>query len=245
LLLIAFSSCICAYGQKIKGTVSDKSTKQPVSGALVSLGSSKTYTNTLGEFAIAATDLNDSLKISHFAYKIYSTLPSRAIIYLHIELEPKIITLKEVTVRSRREDAFKKDSIENRMAYAKQFNYKGPTLEDALTGNADKQPGDLISLNPLTLIAALTKKSSPEYKFSKILLRDEQDEYVSRKFNGGIVTRITGLKGDTLSAFLTSYRPTYKFAKKASDYDMEIYIKDSYKRFKNDGFPSVNPFGKP
>jgi hypothetical protein len=229
-----------SYGQKITGSVVDKTTKQPVSGALVSLGKLKTLTNKLGEFEIAVSELNDSLKIVHFAYKTYTVLINKATTTLHIELEPAVISLNVVTVHGDRD--FKKDSIANRIAYAKQFNYKGPTIMDAFTGNPDKQPGELISINPLLLIAALTKKSTPEYKFNKILIRDEQAEYVDRKFNRGIVSGITGLKGDTLSVFLTTYRPTYLFAKSATDYDMEIYIRDSFKAFEKDGISGADPF---
>lgn len=92
------------------------------------------------------------------------------------------------------------------------------------------------------MIAALTKKSTPEYKFNKILIRDEQADYLDRKFNRGIVSRITHLRGDTLSEFLIRYLPTYQFAKKSTDYDMEIYIKESYEKFKKEGFSGSDLF---
>jgi hypothetical protein len=242
LLLIVFVTCCSSYGQKITGIVIEKTTKMPVSGALVSLGSTKTYTNTSGGFEISANNsaMNDSLTIVHFAYKTYSIAISKAITTLHIELEPAVISLNVVTVHSDRD--FKKDSIENRIAYARQFNYKGPAVLDAFTGNPNKQPGELISINPLLLIAALTKKSTPEYKFYKILIRNEHEQYVDEKFNRGIVTRITGLRDDTLSVFLTQYRPTYQFVLKAADYDMEFYIKESFKKFEKEGFKVNDPF---
>jgi hypothetical protein len=240
LLLMVIIASINSYGQKITGTVIDKTTKQPISGALVSTGASKTITNKHGEFEIAAPGSNDSLKIVHFAYKTYTILITKATATLYIELESTVISLNVVTVHGDKD--FKKDSIANRIAYAKQFNYKGPTVMDAFNGNPDKQPGELISINPLLLIAALTKKSTPEYKFNKILIRDEQAEYVDTKFNRGIVSGITGLKGDTLSVFLTTYRPTYLFAKSATDYDMEIYIRDSFREFQKNGVSGADPF---
>jgi hypothetical protein len=241
LLLIAFNAGTC-YAQRITGIVTDKTTNQPVNGALVSLSSQKAFTNNLGEFTITAPGNNDSLKVTHFGYKPYQVILNKALTIVHIELEPAVIALNQVVVYANREDEFKKDSINNRLAYASQFNYTGPKIKDAFTGNANKQPGELISINPLILIAALTKKSTPEYKFHKTLLNDEQAEYVSRKFNRGIVAPITGLKGDTLSAFLIRYRPDYAFAKKATDYDMINYIKDRYKEFAADGFKADNPF---
>jgi hypothetical protein len=38
------------------------------------------------------------------------------------------------------------------------------------------------------------------------------------------------------------YRPTYKFAHKATDYEMELYIKDCYKKFLKDGLNGVELF---
>ena len=242
LLLILLATCTCSYGQKITGFVTDKTTRQLVSGALVTAGTAKTYTNVSGGFQIDVIDLRDSLKITHFAYKTYTIAISKASAVLHIELEPSVISLNTVTIHGDRD--FKKDSIENRIAYAKQFNYKGPTVMDAFTGNSNKQPGDLISINPLLLIAALTKKSTPEYKFNKILIRDEHEQYVDEHFNKGIVSRVTGLSGDTLSVFLTQYRPSYQFVLKATDYDMEVYIKESLRKFEEGGVSVLNPFAK-
>ena len=137
---------------------------------------------------------------------------------------------------------FKKDSVNNRLEFEKQFNYKPPRLIDAFNTNAIKQPGELITINPFTLLAVLTKKSSPEYKFNKKLIEDEQEDYVSQKFNKGAVFKITGMKGDTLSEFLTRYRPAYQFAVKATAYDMQIYIKESFIKFKKEGFPGNSAF---
>jgi hypothetical protein len=130
LSLIFIVTVANGYGQKITGFVVDKTNQLPISGALVSIGTSKTYTNMSGRFEITNTALNDSLKIVHFAYKTYTVVISKTVVTLHIELEPTVISLNTVTVHSDRN--FKKDSIENRIAYAKQFNYKGPTVMDAL-----------------------------------------------------------------------------------------------------------------
>jgi len=241
-LLIIIVTCLGAYAQKLTGIVTDKTTRQPLSGALVSLGTAKAFTDTSGQFEVKVSPSSDTLKIVHFAYKTYMVRIGKSTGFLHIELQPAVISLQDVTVRGSSD--FKKDSIENRLAFAKQFNYTGPTVKDAFTGNTDKQPGDLISINSLLLIAALTKKSSPEYKFKQKLLSDEHEQYVDERFNKGIVSRITGLKGDTLSAFLTLYRPTYEFVKKATEYDMDVYIKDCLKKFEKDGFKINDPLVK-
>jgi hypothetical protein len=237
LLFVFLIATTCCYGQQIKGKVVDKDTKLPVKGVIVTLGSKQTLTNSFGEFNIAASG-NDSLKIACFGYKTYAALVSNVMAAVRVELEPAKIVLKEVIVHSNREREFKKDSAENRSFYAKQFNYKGPTVMDALKGglgNPVKNTSQILNIDVITLVSALTKKSTREYKFNKVLLRDEQAEYVNQKFNHGLAAKVTGLKGDTLSAFMVSYRPTYKFAHKATDYEMELYIKDCYKKFLKDG----------
>lgn len=244
LLMLMMTSVLCS-GQRLAGRVIDKNTGQPVNGATVSLGKVTAFTDLSGGFSITASAGDDSVKVTHWGYKTYTAALSRMIATVVIMLEPADIKLKEVVIRSDRRQSFKQDSIDNRVNYAKQFNYTGPKVMDAFTGNTNRQPGELISINPVLLIAALTKKSTPEYKFHKILLRDEQSEYISQKFNRGIVSKITGLKGDTLATFVVNYRPTYPFAKKATDYDMEVYIKARYKEFKKDGVKGNDPFGKP
>jgi len=106
---------------------------------------------------------------------------------------------------------------------------------DAFVPSGGNGTSQLLSIDVVTLVRALTKKSTRAYKFNKLLLRDEKTDYINQKFSHGLVARVTGLKGDTLSAFVVQYRPTYTFAHKATDYEMELYIKDCYKKFLKEG----------
>ena len=240
LLILFLIPAFAASGQQVSGIVTDKATNQAVSGAMISIGNSKTMTNQTGRFEIALAH-GDSIKVVHFAYKTYIAAIRKTQTLILVQLEPKVTALNEVTVHATRD--FKQDSIANRLNFAKQFNYTGPKVMDAFTGNSDnRQPFELISVNPLLLVAALTKKSSPEYKFKQKLIGDEHEQYVDEKFNRGIVSTITGLQGDTLSTFLVSYRPTYEFAVKATVYDMEVYIREKFKLFEMDGVRGANPF---
>ncbi|MEO6977361.1 MAG: hypothetical protein ABI113_03250, partial [Mucilaginibacter sp.] len=166
---------------------------------------------------------------------------------LHIELEPAKIVLNEVVVRSNRERDFKRDSAANREFYAKQFNYKAPKVINAFipAASALNNTSQLLTVDVITLVRALTKKSSRQYKFNKVLLRDEKTDYINQKFSHGLVARVTGLKGDTLSAFVIQYRPDYAFAHKATDYDMELYIKNCYKKFLKEGVKGDDLFKRP
>ena len=89
-----------------------------------------------------------------------------------------------------------------------------------------------MSIDLLTVFNALTKNSDPKYKLKKELLRDEQGDYIATRFNRGLVTRITGLNGDSLNKFMDKYYPTIDWVKKASDYDMIQYVKAKFTEFK-------------
>jgi hypothetical protein len=224
-----------AFGQKVSGVVLDKTTRQPIISALVKAGNSAIRTNNIGQFEIDVPDPGDSIKVTALGYKTSIFSPGKPGVFLTIQLEPKVTKLNEVVIHGTRD--FKPDSLENRAAFAKQFNYKPPTVMDAFSTTNNGLPGIFLSVNPVTLIRALNKKNLPEYKFKQLLIKDEHDQYIDEHFNRGIVSRITVLKGDTLYEFLTRYRPTLAFTKKATDYDMEVYIKDCYKKFKKEGFP--------
>jgi hypothetical protein len=242
LLSIILFSGFAAFGQKISGMVIDKSSREPLAGALVSTGEKTVRTDKLGEFEINESYPADSLKISAPGYKTLIIAISKTNEFITVNLEPKITNLNEVTIYG--DKSFKKDSLANRQDFAKQFNYKGPRVIDAFTGGGNYVPGQLISINVLLLVQALTKKSTPEYKFNKILLRDEHEQYVDEHFNRGSVSRVTSLHGDTLSVFLVEYRPSYEFVLKSTDYDMEVYIKDCCKKFQQEGFAMKGPFVK-
>lgn len=242
LFLLLFATTTHTLAQKATGFVMDKETHMPIAGAMVGTHLSKTMSNELGKFEISFIGTGDTLTVARLGYKTFVLALSKTTTRVPVELEVATTALREVRISSSR-DA-KADSIINRQAYQKQFDYVGPRIKDAITGNASggRGYGQLIGINPVILIQALTKKSTPEYKFHQILLRDEKAQFIDRKFNRGVVQRITGLKGDTLSAFLLQYRPDYKFAKKAGDYEMSVYIRESFVKFKRGGIVALNPF---
>ncbi|WP_309331472.1 carboxypeptidase-like regulatory domain-containing protein [Mucilaginibacter sp.] len=238
-LLICIAFCLPVYAQKVTGLVIDRATKQPISGVAIKAALVATRSNQLGQFEITISHPDDSLKIIHPGYQTRFVAAGKPNVLLTIELTPTVNNLNEVTIYGDRN--FKKDSLANRADYARQFNYKGPRVIDAFTNGANFSPGEFFSINLLTLIQALTKKSTPEYKFNKLLIRDEHEQFVDEHFNRGIVSGITPLKGDTLAAFLLQYRPGYDFAKKSTDYDMEVYIRACFKKFKDAGYKNVDP----
>jgi len=240
ILFLAVSSVAAA--QNVVGIVTDKTTAQPVIGATVAYGKLLTQTNRGGLFEFDGVKMNDTLKVTAIGYVPYTVLVTAANASQHIELIQKVNQLNQVNIFGTRN--FTQDSLANRQDFAKQFNYQHPKLRDAISVNPGTRPDQLLTIDLLALVRALTYKSTNEYKFNTLLKKDEHEQYVDEHFNRGIVSHIVNLQGDTLSTFLVQYRPTYEFTLKATGYDMEFYIKDCYKKFEEGEFKISDPFVK-
>jgi len=63
----------------------------------------------------------------------------------------------------------------------------------------------------------------------------EKEKYVDRTFNEELVTKFTGLKGDSLHYFMRRYRPDYEQLKAMNDYAFFTFIKNSAYNYRNSG----------
>jgi len=236
LTLLLIGACLCSYGQTLSGIVADKKTGQPLTGAWVSTSKANTITGIQGEFSMNEAKAGDTLRVKMQGYKLY-VLPLNLANSknIHIGLEAAIIELNEVHVTAKRDRI--KDSLNNRKMFAKEFNSSPPKLKDmiAVSGsNAGLLPVAGITIVPSQFIRALTYKHSREYKFKKVLIRDEQNRYIDSRFSENLVGTITNLKGDSLLNFMDRYRPGIEQIKKMSDYDIRVYIKASQQKMMGD-----------
>jgi hypothetical protein len=236
LILFLMCSCLCAYGQNISGIITDKKTGQRLAGAWVSTSKANAISGLQGEFNIAAANKTDTLRVKMQGYKLY-VLPIGAVAdkTIIVSLETAVIELHEVHVIAKRDRV--KDSLNNRKMFAKEFNASAPKFKDivAVSGsNAGLLPVAGVTIVPSQFIRALTYKHSREYKFKKVLIRDEQNRYIDSRFGENLVSNITGFKGDSLLNFMDRYRPGIEQIKKMSDYDIRVYIKASQQKFSSD-----------
>ncbi|MBB6128507.1 carboxypeptidase-like regulatory domain-containing protein [Mucilaginibacter lappiensis] len=236
LILLLICACLSSYGQTVSGIVSDKRTGQPLTGAWVATSKANVITGIQGEFSIVGTKTKDTLWVKMQGYKLY-VLPlnlanSKSI---RVGLEAAVIELNEVHVTAKRDRI--KDSLNNRKMFAKEFNSSAPKLKDMIApsgGNVGPIPMVGITIVPSQFIRALTYKHSREYKFKKVLIRDEQNRYIDSRFSENLVSSITNLKGDSLLDFMDRYRPGIDQIKKMSDYDIRVYIKVSQQKMMGD-----------
>ncbi len=223
---------VCSQAQTLHGVVLDRQTGNPIAGAHIVQGLSSSLSSSQGRFDFQLFVMSDSIGVYAYGYKFrrIPVGPQLLADTLTVYMQPLSSQLTGVEIRSRRN--YKVDSLNNRNQFAKQFNYKGPSVMDAFTGDYKSpfQPASA-SINLLTLAGALTKKMSKEYKFKQKLLDYEQENYIDDRFNEDLVTSITKLKGDSLHEFMRTYRPSKKYLETVTRYDLLPYIKESYDKF--------------
>ncbi len=231
LLLFFCTGCITLRAQlTVSGTVLDKSKINRVENVRVlSTGGMFTTTDSMGRYRIAVKP-GDSLS---FVYKNKPTQPfavntianmQQFDISLHLNIESKYSLLKEVVVYSK---THKQDSLENRQTYANVFEYTKPGISTSIV------PGGGVGADVNELINIFRFKRNKRLKaFLHRLEEQEQEKYVSYRFNKIIVGRITGLSGQRLDSFLVWYRPGYEFTQMSGDLVFNQYILNASYQFR-------------
>ncbi len=66
------------------------------------------------------------------------------------------------------------------------------------------------------------------------LLRKERDtRIIDRRFTNRLISSLTPLDEEEILLFRQKYRPSLEFSKTATETEMQMYINDAYKKFKN------------
>jgi hypothetical protein len=209
----------------IKGVVYDSSRNYPLEAVSVLSTSGKgTVTNAEGYYQIEVTE-KDSIWFSYLnkptikfpVLKIVNTMG------FDISLQVNVPTLKEVKIRPKN---YKQDSVQNRIDYAKIFNYQKPKIKPSMTGM-----GVGFDLDEIINMFRFRRNRSLA-SFQKRLLLEEQDKFIDHRFNKALVRRLTLLESPELDSFMLLYRPSHTFTKMAGEYEFQYYIKTAFFRFK-------------
>jgi len=214
----------------VTGTVFDSSKRNYVENVQVESTSGKlTHTDSMGHYKITVTE-KDSLTFIYknkptqkFAVKDIASL-TQFDISLGITVKGGYRTLKEVIVFAR---SYREDSIENRQTYADVYNYRKPTIRTSIS------PSGAVGADVDEIINMFRFKRNKHLKlFQARLEQQEQDHFVSYRFNKNFVRRITDLQGTELDTFMVRYLPTYQFASTADEVTFNRYILNSSYAFK-------------
>jgi hypothetical protein len=220
------NSPVHAQLYKIKGTVYDSSRNYPMEAVTVLSTSGKgTSTNKDGYYEIEVSE-KDSIWFSYLNKPTvkFPVLKISNPFGFDISLQVNVPVLKEVKIRQRN---YKQDSIQNRVDYAKIFNYQKPKLK---TNTSNFGAGVGFDLDEI-INAFRFKRNRSMASFQKRLLLQEQEKFIDHRFNKALVRRLTLLTGNELDSFMRVFRPAYGFVMVASEYDFQLYIRDAHSRF--------------
>ena len=233
--LLATTSASAQF-YKIKGTVYDSSRNYPMESVSVLSTSGKgTVTNADGYYEIEVME-KDSIWFSYLNKPTikFPVLKIANPMGFDISLQINVPVMKEVKIRPR---IYRQDSIQNRLDYAKIFNYQKPGLKTVTPQYGAAAGFDLDEI----INVFRFKRNRSMLAFQKRLLQEEQEKFVDHRFSKALVRRLTLLKEPELDSFIRIYRPSYRFTLLAGDYDFMRYIKESSIRFKK-GLPPVSLF---
>ena len=214
----------------VSGTVFDSSRKNYVENVLIESSSGNyTRTDSMGRFKIAVNE-KDSITF------IYLNKPTQKFVVkdipdlnqfdisLGVTVKGGYRTLKEVLIFAR---SYRQDSMENRQNYADVYNYRKPTIRTSIS------PGGAVGADVNEIINMFRFKRNKRLKlFQARLEQQEQDNFVSYRFNKKFVRRITQLQGAQLDTFMVRYVPNYEFASTADEVTFNKYILNSSYAFK-------------
>ncbi|HEX5651813.1 MAG TPA: hypothetical protein VFX58_01990 [Chitinophagaceae bacterium] len=215
----------------IMGTVYDSSRNFPLEAVSVLTSSGRgTITNADGQYRVEVSE-NDSIWFSYLGKPTmkFPVLKIGNPMGFDISLQVSIPVLKEVKIRQRN---YRQDSLQNRLDYAKIFNYKKPGLK-----TVTPQYGVGMGFDLQEIINAFRfKRNRSLASFQKRLLQEEREKFVAHRFNKALVRRLTMLDGRELDSFMLVFRPSFEFTQLSSDYEFQQYIKIAHNRYKK-GLP--------
>ena len=231
--LFFFQNKITAQYFKLKGTVYDSTKTYPLSSvSVLSTSGRGTITDVFGSYEIDVKE-TDSVWFSYLNKPTikYSVAKIFNAGQFDLALHVNIPVLKEIIVKKRN---YRQDSVQNRIDYAKAFNWERPGLRATLGSG----PGASVGFDLAEFIRMFQfRKNRSMENFRDRLLIQEKDKFIDNRFNKALVLRLTGLTGDERDNFMLRCRPTYEFCLVAGDYDFQDRIKkcfDVYTKEKED-----------
>jgi len=219
-LLLLCGLSIPSIGQTIRGDVMDMDTKKPVSG--VEIQNIYTLlditTDDAGTFIMAANS-GQLLEFKKPGYKTARVRVPQGYVppYFRILIKKGINEIDQdiIAVHNNRYD-YREDSIRYHELYKTALDFP-------------KLSGLEVVQSPFS---ALSKKNREIWQFQDDYKDFEKEKYVDKTFNEELVSKFTGLKGDSLHYFMRRYRPTYEQLKSMNDYTFYNYIKSSARRYR-------------
>jgi hypothetical protein len=223
-VLFFFLLIICspAIAQTIIGEVLDMENGHPITDVSIqNIHTSHEITSDdKGAFVIAATS-GQLLEFNKTGYKTVRVRIHGGSVppYFRIIMKRGIPEIKANIANGKYD--YKSDSIRMHELYAHELDF--PQMSSI----------DMIS-HPFT---ALSKRNREMWKFQDEYDAFEKEKYVDMTFNQELITRITGLTGDSVRSYIRRYRPSYEQLRGMNDYAFYNYIKNTVHYFRSPNMP--------
>jgi len=252
LLILFFYCVVCiliqnanAQNVKLSGTVYDYFNKKPLDAVTVQTSTgSKTITDSTGKFVIMVSK-EDSVWFSYLS-KNTQKYPVDTISDLsnfEVALYVAANWLPAVKVRN---NNYTFDSLQNRLEYAKVFNFRKPGLKLSSPSPSSYVPGSVtagLDLDELINIFRF-KRNRQLLSMQERLIEEEQDKYINHRFTKYLVHKLTPLSGYELDSFMAIIKPSYELLQTMNDIELGYYIQQCYKIYENKNRTNNNLFLK-
>ena len=217
-----------AFAQiKITGTVYAINRSQTLSSvSVLSSSGAGTTTDSNGMYTIVVRE-TDSIWFSY----LNKPTPKFAVSGIprfnnfDVSLNVPVTELKEVKVVPR---DYKADSVQNRLTYAKAFEFQKPGFK--LSSPPSSGFGVGFDLDEIINMFNF-KKNRRMLAFQRRLVQEEQDKSIDHRFTKLLVKKITHLTGAEQDDFMKRYRPSFEFTMSVTDYEFAEYIKLAWQEY--------------
>lgn len=215
----------------ISGTVYDISARKPLEAvAVLSKSGRGTLTDSMGHYSLMVFK-TDSIWFSllnkntqHYAVDTIR-FPDNFDVSIHVYSA----LLPEVKVRN---SNYHLDSLQNRKDYQKYFDFKKPGI--SLSRNPGYNPGGVtvgLDLDEFINMFRFKRNRNLQYLQNR-LVQQEQDKYITFRFNKLLVRKITKLQAPEIDTFMKLYRPGYEGLQLLNDLEFGYYIEQSFNQYK-------------
>jgi hypothetical protein len=212
--------------QVLTGKVRQKTTDAILASVTVVNHTQRKYnvSDAGGNYRIVASP-GDTLTFSSAGYHADTTVVAAELQdkdgYI-VYLEPNMVELPSVLIGQL--SNYQLDSMQRKEDYA----WVDQAHKVRLAGDQTPTDGVGIGISP---VSYFSREEKNRRQLRQKVKSEEKDFYIDSRFPPSYVSMVTGLKGDSLQIFLSTYRPGYKFARNASNEDILLYINEKLKVF--------------
>lgn len=212
LILLLTVACLQVSAQTIKGEVADRDNRHPITGVTIEniYTSLQVNTNSDGGFVIAATK-DQLLEFKKQGYQTVRVRIPNGIIppYFKILMEHGITKMDDVLAVNDNRYNYHDDSLRFHELYKHQLDFQKLSAVGSIA-------------HPFS---ALSARNREIWQFQDTYAETEKEKYVDKTFNAALVTKFTGLTGDSLRYYMVRFRPSYEELRKMNDYSFFTFIK--------------------